>query len=614
MDKREFYKQLMETYTVDTEKVKCNAKRRSAKVKTSNIQKWTAAAAACAAVTAAGFMIVSLNSLPQAGGIDPQRGGIDITDDNIENAMERMRKAEKRYEEINLTKAEENLDLYVSLAKPLSRSEITMAFSAIEDYNDIVMTLLYTSDGNCYQNTDNIGEGFSFLGVKITAPASLVSDIKMLKTVVFVEFADDVTDDSFVPFDPNPEQYTTTLEPLSEPVQIIMDTSSATAPPVTTGSSATDPVTADTSDNTDTTPDTSADTTNDITDDITETTEDSSSNEDTEPPPVTEETTDTDTETSEDTSKPEETTPEDTETTPEETTPPKGNYAVEIPLADIKTINFISDRHLVATTADSIRLYSFTNESAKLETTFYASGAKITASGTDGTKLFITACDGEERKRLYYADGDTGLLCEINVSYITGGGTELSSVSCNEDASVILIKTVSLEKSCIYYATRVDGAISLLSGKEYTKPVSVLSYSKNTIFTAVTDSEDSSVKIYAVNALTGDETELRTYTGTLKYIRNFAKNMAFITITNEETETYFLLSSAGAVIQLETSDVIFSNSDKELVYVDKTGCKVEGSRLRVTDKIYTGTTETNRFSDYSYLLEKEKSYIIIKNR
>lgn len=610
MDKREFYRQLMETYTVDTEKVKCNAKRRSVKSKAPNIQKWTAAAAACAAVTAAGFMIVSLNSLPQAGGIDPQSGGIDITDDNIENAMERMRKAEKRYEEINLTKAEEELELYISLAKPLSRSEITMAFSAIEDYNDIVIALLYTSDGSCYQNTDNIGEGFSFAGVKVTAPSSLLSDIKMLKTVAFVEFAEDVTEGSFVPIDPSPEQYTTTLEPLSEPVQIIVpDSSTNTAlPPATSGTAATDPVTSDTSD-TDTTPDNT-----DETDVISEQTEDSSSNEDTEPP-VTDETTDTDT--SQDTSTPEETTPEETapeETTETETTSPKGNYAVEIPLADIKTINFISDTHLVATTADSIRLYSFTTEGAKLETTFYASGAKITASGTDGTKLFITACDGEERKRLYYADGDIGLLCEIDVSYIAGGGTELSSVSCNENASIILIKTVSLEKSCIYYATRSEGAISLLSSKEYTKPVSVLSYNDNIIYTAVTDSEDSSVKIYAVDALSGKETELCTYTGTLKYIRNFAKNMSFITITNEEGEKYFLLSSTGAVIPVETSDVIFSDSNKNLIYMDKIGYTVEGSRLRETGKTYTGSTEVNRFADYSYLLEKERSYIIIKNR
>lgn len=603
MDKREFYRQLMETYTVDTEKVKCNAKRRRAKAKTLNIQKWTAAAAACAAVTAAGFIIVSLNSLPQD--MNPQ-SGFDITDGNVENAMERLRVAEKRYEEFNLTKAaEEVLELYVSLAKPLSRSEITMAFSAIEDYNDISMSLLYTSDGTCYQNTDNIGEGMSFSGVKISAPASLLSDIRMLKTVSFVEYAEDgITDESFVPLNPNPEQYTTTIEPISQPVQIVVPDNTTTAvPPVTT--TAEDTVTAGTSE-------TTADTTHEpevTTDDTSESS--SNSNEDTEPP-VTDETTD-ETSSDTDTSAPEETTTEDTETSETETQPPRGNLAVEIPLADIKTINFIGDNYLVATTSDSIRLYSFNGEGAKLETTFYASGAKITPSGADGTKLFITACEGEERKRLYYADGDSGLLCEIDVSYITGGGAELSSVSCNEDASVILIKTVSLEKSCIYYATRTEGAISLLSGKDYTKPVSVLSYSDNVIYTAVTDPEDSSIRIYAVDALSGAETELAAFTGTLKYTRSFAKNMAFITITEEESEKYFLLSPAGAVMALETSDVIFSDSDKRLVYIDKIGYMAEGSKLRETGKTYTGGTEYNRFANYTYLIEKDRAYIIIKN-
>ena len=156
-----------------------------------------------------------------------------------------------------------------------------------------------------------------------------------------------------------------------------------------------------------------------------------------------------------------------TSTTPPETEEPIFD-AVLVPLQGIKTINFINNTHFVATTADSIRLFRCEKGEIKLETTYYASSAKISYSSYDGSKLFIIARDGENRSRLYYADGEAALLSEVNVSYITSGGAELSSVSCSGDGKTVLMKAVSLDKTIVYYGERSEGTISL-ANHEYGK-------------------------------------------------------------------------------------------------------------------------------------------------
>lgn len=95
MDKKEFYRQLMESYTVDAERVKRNAKRKSRNVKSKAlvIRRWTVAAAACSVVTAAAVAAVSLGSsgVPH---IDSSEG-YNITDGGLENARARLSAAEQ---------------------------------------------------------------------------------------------------------------------------------------------------------------------------------------------------------------------------------------------------------------------------------------------------------------------------------------------------------------------------------------------------------------------------------------------------------------------------------------------------------------------------------------
>lgn len=524
MDKKEFYRQLMESYTVDTERVKRGAKRKSRNVKSKAliIRNWTAAAAACGAVTAAAIAVVSLGSVPN---IENSSGGYDITDGGMEDAMARFVAAEQQFEAYSLSYDEECFDLYVSFRKQLKRNEITMAFSVIEDYSDISIDLFYTAEGISYRNSADMDDNLLFLGAKISAPASMLSEIKMLKETALVEYAsDEITDDSFKPFNSVPAEYTTTPEPANEPVQIsVPDTT--TAPPVTSETTETE-APADTS-----------------------SPEETSASEETgEDPAITDEiiedtTTDT----------------EDVPDTPEE------YETLAVPLTGVKTVSFINENCFVVTTADSIRLLSCTGGEIKIETTYYASGAKISYSSHDGSRMFIIARDGDNKTRLYYADGESSLLCEVDVSSITSSGAELSSVSCSSDGKIILMKTVSLDKTIIYYGQRSEGTITL-ANKEYSNPASVLAYSDGIVYTAVTDSKENTVKIYGVTIADDSETELASYSGSFKYTRNPAVNMALMTVIGENEETNIILYK-GSLIPVDANQVAFSGIKDDTVMI-----------------------------------------------
>lgn len=538
MDKKEFYRQLMESYTVDTERVKRGAKRKSRNVKSKAlmIRNWTTAAAACGAVTAAAIAVVSLSSVPD---LSNSSGGYDISEDGgMEAAMARFAAAEQQYEVYSLNYDEEFFDLYVSFRKPIKRNEITMAFSVIEDYNDIKISLFYTAEGSYYLNTSELDDTMLFLGAKISAPASILSEIKMLKEMALVEYAsDELTDGNFKPFNSVPAELTTTPELTNETVQIsVPDTT--TVPPVTS--------------------------------DTTETT----AAVDTSSP---EETSVSDTEVV-DPFNPAETTDVAISDTPAETSAPQVEYeTLAVPLTGVKTVSFINENCFVVTTSDSIRLLSCAGGEIKIETTYYASGAKISYTSYDGSKMFIIARDGDNNTRLYYADGDSSLLCEVDVNAITSGGAELSSVSCSSDGKTILMKTVSLDKTVIYYGERIDGTIPL-ANKEYSNPTSVLAYSDGVVYTAVTDSKENIVKIFGINIADGSETEIASYSGSFKYTRSPAVNMAFITVTGENGETNVILNK-GNLIPVDANQVAFSGIKNDTVMIGDKYFTVSGGEL-----------------------------------
>ena len=508
MNKNEFYKNLMLTYTVDTEKVKRIAKRRVVK-NSSRVLRIIPGAAACAAVTAAAVTLVSLGA---AGRGD----GIDIVSDA--DAVARMEAAERIYIDLPADHTE-LVDMYVSFENGLSYNEILLSFSKIDEDGDISIKLLYTEKGKYLENSDSTSSNgtLTFLGAKITAPASMCKDIRGLKNVSLVELPESgITDDSFSPFGSSELVVTTTT------TGTVGNSFEVSIPSYTTTD--TEPVTSPADVDIDTTT-----------------------------PDETETETGTDTET--DVTTPEESTTTETDT---DTAPDTEYEDIEIPVAGVTTVNIISADRIVVTTADSIRLYRLQENGLSLETTFYASGAKVSWRSYDGTNLFITACESSGRTRLYWADGKAGALTELDISAIVTDGAEISSVICTPDAGTMVLKTVSENKTRIYVG-RIEGTLSLWLIGEYDYPVTSLALIGDKLYLALNDTANSAVFIVSDNLTDGTVTELASYSGTMRCTRSASFTSAALTFTSADgEENCVLLTPDGTLIETEIRNISFS--------------------------------------------------------
>ncbi len=558
MDKREFYKQLMENYTIDTEKVKCNAKRRYRNQSTGRLHKWTVGIAACTAVAAvAAITVVSINSLPN-------RSGVDITDSSIESAMERLRAADQRY--LALSAEQETMDIYVSFSKDLSRNEILMAFSALEDFSDIKISYLYMEKGKRYENSENTDGSLQFRGAKITAPTHLYNDLKELKAIAYLEPVEgsEYNDDTFVPIVIPPEVMNNTVS-TDQTFEIPLPEN--TLPPETVDTSSGE-VTAE--------PETEDSVTSEVP--ASETVETSSG----------------------------------------------GTFPVEnivlIPVSNVTYAEFINENQIVVTAEDSIRLCRLKeNDEVQLETTFYANNAKVNWSNSNNSKLFITACDDKGRNKMFFADGESGILSEIDVSALTAGGYEISSVICNESSTAMLIKTVSLDKSRIYYASRNGNAMQVVLSKEFGCPVSVLCCSERSIYALVTDPTDSSMSIMEVSVADGNSVQIAHFGGNVKYVRNASLDMANITVVGENGVESYMLTNNGVLIPLEGHDPIFSSSDgmafklgpKYYVVIGDTAIELSEEDA---EPYFNDDTADNKASKHTTKIDREGAAFVLINR
>ncbi|MCM1299107.1 MAG: hypothetical protein NC203_11785 [Firmicutes bacterium] len=496
MDKREFYRQLMENYTVDTEKIKCNAKRRYQKQSTGMLRKWTAGIAACTAVAAAAAItVVSINSLPG-------RRGIDITDSSIEAAMERLHAADQRY--LELSDKQEFMDIYVSFSKNLTRNEILMAISAIEDFSDINVTYLYTEKGKRYNNDEGLDQSLQFLGAKITAPTAVYNELKELRAISYLEPVEGCkyNDDNFMPIVTPVDALGTTVA-TDETIQVALPEVTPTSPE---------------------TSDTVSTETADVTEDVS-----ASST---------------------------------AETTPslfEHATMPVYNQKITLPLENISYGVFINEEKLVVINNDSIRLYWVMGDELKLETTFYAASAKVSWSNEDSSKLLITGCDDKGRNKLFIADGEKGYLSELNVSSLTNGDFELSSVIGSDSGDIMMIKSVSLDKTRIYYARRSGNTIDIVLVKEFDCPVSVVSCSGSTVYVLLTYTDDNGegMHLTAINTSENLSEEIAVFSSSAKFTRNADLNLAAVT----DGDNCFMLTPAGVLVPLESGSVTFGSAD-----------------------------------------------------
>lgn len=546
----------MESYTIDSEKIKCNAKRKIPEPRrTSDIHRWVTSFAACAAVAA--IVVVSLSVFGSKG--------VDIVDENLDDTIERLYAAEARYAE--LSTMQDTMDVYVSFKHTLSLDEIRIAFSAIDEDNRLKIPLLYTSDGKCYKNSDSLGDNLTFLGAKVTVPAGFFKELTGLKCVFLVEDESQYTDKTFIPCtgSENTKPPVTIDEPiqiaLPEKTEAITSTAAVTVPPVTSSET------------------------------ITEVTQSSQ----TQPPEIT-------------------TTPEVTENTDTDTEEelPK---PIEIPVSGVLAARFISQNCLVVTTYESIMLFRLDDSGAlSLDTTFYAYEAKLAWISRDGSSIFITACSGSGRNRLIYADGKTETLTALDVSSITSGA-EIASVTCSDDGSVMFIKTISTDRTYLYRAERSENSITITLTKEYGYAASALTYSNGIMYTAVTDAIRFTVKICGVSIFDNQESEIGLFRGNVRCVRNSTLDAAILIISDssDENEQYMLLTPEGLIIEIDGSgDVMFSSTNSnvfklgEKYYIAEDGVITEIS-AEEAEGYFADVNTDLMISDYSVTINENGS-------
>lgn len=461
MNKNEFYKQLLESYTVDKDKIKCNAKRAARRGGFSISPKWVGAASA--AIVTLGIGTASLVSYFNSDGVavTPQ------TDPQVARA--RIEAAEENYLANIAAYNQEQTEMYISFVNPLSYSEMTMAFSAVSEPGELSCLLVYTTDGKLHSADDKDyisaqeSKGAKYIaGAKISAPINHYEDIRDLKSVRLVELAENVeSDESFEPL--WGEEVTTA--PDRTPVSSA-DTIEITIPEATT---------------------TEVTTEAEITDETAESTD------------ITEETTDTES---------------------SETQPPELSSAV-IPVQNVHTAQFVSEKTLVLLTNESIHLVRINDDmTCTVDTTYYVSGAKISWKNSTGTQLLITACNSEgERTKLYYSDGAGSTLSELDISAITAEA-ELTGLYCNESEGSIVFRTGDLEKARIYVAQRNGGRLTITQAVEYYGPVTVLSYAGGDLYYAITDASAGTTSLYRKNNGVIEGELIEVYSTDVKFTRS----------------------------------------------------------------------------------------------
>ena len=441
--------------------------------------------------------------------------------------LARMEAAEANYRASVEAYAAEQTEMYVSFINPLSYSEMTMAFSAISEPGELSCLLIYTTDGKLHSadDKDYISAQESkgakeIAGVKISAPMNHYEDIRDLKSVRLVELAENVeSDESFEPLW-GEEAATTPVQtptPSSEPIEI-------TIPEATTESW------------------------------VEETTTET----------VTESVTDDTTEASEPT---EETTAESSETQPAEP------QTTVIPVQNVHTAQFVSEKALVLLTDQSVHLVRINDDTTcTVDTTYYVSGAKISWKNSTGTQLLITACNGEgERTKLYYADGASGTLTELDISAITADA-ELTGLYCNEKEGSVVFRTGDLEKARIYVAERSGGMLIITQAVEFYGPVTVLSYAKGELYYAQTDASLGTTSLYRKSDSVAEGELLYSYSTEVKFTRSPSMD-AFAVYGKglDEAVVSRIYMDGKAVDVTVNGEIAFSDLNSR-IFRDETGC------------------------------------------
>lgn len=196
MDKREFYKELMQQYTFDEEKIRRNAKRNASGFGSLSA-KWLPVGTAAAVFVSVfgGYMLMS-----QFSGNNPVPESV-VSDANTFSASDRLREMEKNTFLIGSNAfPNETATWYATFASKMTYPELIRRLEAeVSDTGIVQVEKLYLDDGfvdaGDYLNNHEV----TFTAAKLRAPTDLYDQLRAV--FLMVEDNSGLTDDNFSPLE-----------------------------------------------------------------------------------------------------------------------------------------------------------------------------------------------------------------------------------------------------------------------------------------------------------------------------------------------------------------------------------------------------------------------------
>lgn len=508
IDKNEFYKELFEKYTFDSEKVKCNAKRLGKRRQVTPLYKAAGVAGVAAVAIVAGCVLFS--SLKADVPVEL------IPGTSPEAAIARMRAAEDNFITNNYA-ASDMVEMFVSFTEPITVNSAYMTFSSVNDLGEIECLIFYCADGTViYRESSELSSDILVSGAKISAPAEYFTELKEKSAVFLVELkTDDMNDDEFVPINKADaeaaENSTVATEP-TLPSEIVL-------PSETTTVQTQEPVTSES---------------------VSETTPSESES-------TTEAQTDTQTE----------------ETTTEE---PLRNEVI-LPV-DATEAYFINNTELLVLTPTSVELYHF-NDLESTSDKIYLNSPKISWINAECTSMFITGCDGTTRNRLIYVNGATAGFTDI--SSIAGDG-EITGVTYSEKENTVIFKVTGKQETRLILSNRNGENLENKVAVTSESPVAALAYAGGVLYYSVTDVVADTVSLNKTDLASGETTAIATYSGKVKFTKSYSNDCVAITATNAEgtSETQIFYADTQEFVKVTANGAIRFSHLNSRIFSDDT--------------------------------------------
>ena len=195
MNTNEFYKELMNEYSFDYEKIRKAAMGKSVQAKKSRLKAvWLSVAGAAAAI-AITFSSVALLNTGSPVSVAPTTSV--SAEDRFRMAMEAYNKAEENTEDVFL---------YVTFRDTVTPEEMQSILAKADSKGNIRVTEVYLTDGTKVKGSEDITALFDenakdITAVKVYCPGNFLRKVTALRDVYLVETEDSFSEDDFSAID-----------------------------------------------------------------------------------------------------------------------------------------------------------------------------------------------------------------------------------------------------------------------------------------------------------------------------------------------------------------------------------------------------------------------------